>query len=95
LRIPDDIAIAGFDNVPGSAYTSPPLTTVNQPTAQLGQRAAEFVLDRIEGKTLAERRDLCLDCEVVVRQSTMGPFRPASARLKRTKARASRDTRAS
>jgi DNA-binding LacI/PurR family transcriptional regulator len=72
LRIPDDIAIAGFDNVPGSAYTSPPLTTVNQPTAQLGQRAAEFVLDRIEGKTLAERRDLCLDCEVVVRQSTVG-----------------------
>jgi LacI family transcriptional regulator len=72
LRIPDDIAIAGFDNVPGSAYTAPPLTTVNQPTAELGQRAAEFVLDRIEGKTITERRDLHLDCEVVVRQSTVG-----------------------
>lgn len=71
-RVPDDIAIAGFDNVPMSAYTTPPLTTVNQPTATLGRRAAEFVLDRIEGKTTTERRDLRLDCEVVVRQSTIG-----------------------
>ena len=44
LSIPGDIAISGFDNVPMSAYTTPPLTTVNQPTAILGQRAAEFVL---------------------------------------------------
>jgi DNA-binding LacI/PurR family transcriptional regulator len=72
LRIPDDIAIAGFDNVPMSAYTTPPLTTVNQPTAVLGQSAAEFVLDRIEGRVSEERRDLCLGCDVVVRQSTIG-----------------------
>ena len=71
-QVPDDIAVAGFDNVPMSAYTTPPLTTVNQPTAILGRRAAEFVLDRIEGKVANERRDLCLDCEVVVRQSTLG-----------------------
>jgi DNA-binding LacI/PurR family transcriptional regulator len=70
--VPDDIAVAGFDNVPMSAYTTPPLTTVNQPTAILGRRAAEFVLDRIEGKISNERHDLCLDCEVVVRQSTVG-----------------------
>jgi DNA-binding LacI/PurR family transcriptional regulator len=72
LSIPDDIAIAGFDNLPISAYTSPPLTTVNQPTAILGHRAAEFVLDRIEGRVTADRRDLRLDCEVVVRESTVG-----------------------
>ena len=72
LRIPGDIAISGFDNVPMSAYTTPPLTTVNQPTAILGQRAAEFVLDRIEGRATGDRRDLCLGCEVVVRQSTVG-----------------------
>jgi DNA-binding LacI/PurR family transcriptional regulator len=70
--VPDDIAIAGFDNVPMSAYTTPPLTTVHQPTAILGQRAAEYVLDRIEGKTPGERRDLCLSCDVVIRQSTVG-----------------------
>jgi DNA-binding LacI/PurR family transcriptional regulator len=72
LRVPDDVAIAGFDNLPISAYTSPPLTTVNQPTAVLGHRAAEFVLDRIEGRVSSERRDLRLDCDVVVRESTIG-----------------------
>jgi DNA-binding LacI/PurR family transcriptional regulator len=72
LRVPDDIAIAGFDNLPITAYTSPPLTTVNQPTEILGHRAAEFVLDRIEGRVSGDRRDLHLDCEVVVRESTVG-----------------------
>jgi DNA-binding LacI/PurR family transcriptional regulator len=72
LKIPEDVAIAGFDNLPISAYTSPPLTTVNQPTAVLGHRAAEFVLDRIEGRVAADRRDLRLYCEVVVRESTVG-----------------------
>lgn len=78
LSVPGDIAIAGFDNLPISAYTSPPLTTVNQPTAILGHRAAEFVLDRIEGRTGSERRDLRLDCEVVVRESTLGRAAQAS-----------------
>jgi DNA-binding LacI/PurR family transcriptional regulator len=38
----------------------------------LGHRAAEFVLDRIEGRVSLERRDLRLDCDVVVRESTIG-----------------------
>jgi len=71
-RIPDDIAIAPFDSLPMSAYTTPSIDTVNQPTALLGLRAAEYVLDRIEGKYTSDRRDLCLDCEVVIRESTLG-----------------------
>jgi DNA-binding LacI/PurR family transcriptional regulator len=71
-RVPDDVAVAGFDNVPMAAYTTPPLTTVNQPTATLGKRAAEFVLARIEGRSSTERRDLRLDCDVVIRESTVG-----------------------
>ena len=72
MRVPEDVAVAGFDNVPMSAYTTPPLTTVNQPTAVLGRKAAEFLLDRIEGRSAGERRDLRLGCEIVVRQSTSG-----------------------
>lgn len=71
-RVPDDIAVAGFDNVPVSAYTSPPLTTVNQPTAEIGQKAAEYLLDRIEGRVTSGRRDVCLNCDLVIRQSTAG-----------------------
>ena len=42
LRVPQDIAIAGFDNIPLAAFTTPPLTTVEQPIAQQGSAAANF-----------------------------------------------------
>jgi DNA-binding LacI/PurR family transcriptional regulator len=47
LRIPEDVAIVGFDDIPESAYVSPPLTTIRQPTVQIGRRAAELLFDRI------------------------------------------------
>jgi DNA-binding LacI/PurR family transcriptional regulator len=95
-RVPDDIAIAGFDNVPMSAYTTPSLTTVNQPTGVIAQRAAECLVDRIEGRVTGERRDLCFDCEVVIRQSTLGRAAAAAlGRAGRVPARAARPTRSS
>jgi DNA-binding LacI/PurR family transcriptional regulator len=72
LRIPRDIAIAGFDNVPLAAYTTPPLTTVEQPIAEQGRKAAEFLIERIEGRAPAQTRDLCFDCRLIVRASTAG-----------------------
>ncbi len=71
LNIPEDIAIVGFDNVPLAAYTSPPLTTVDQPTREQGQEAARLLLERIEGDKTRERREICLDCHLVIRQSTV------------------------
>jgi LacI family transcriptional regulator len=47
LRIPEDIAIVGFDDIPESAFVSPPLTTIRQPTLQIGRRAAELLFGRI------------------------------------------------
>jgi DNA-binding LacI/PurR family transcriptional regulator len=70
LSTPQDIAIVGFDNVPLAAYTAPPLTTVDQPTAEQGQEATRLLLDRIEQDRTRERREVCLDCHLVVRQST-------------------------
>jgi DNA-binding LacI/PurR family transcriptional regulator len=71
LRIPEGIAIVGFDNVPLAAYMTPPLTTVDQPTKQQGREAARLLLDRLEGDKTRERRDICLDCHLVIRQSTV------------------------
>jgi DNA-binding LacI/PurR family transcriptional regulator len=71
LSIPDDVAIVGFDNVPLAAYTAPPLTTVDQPTKEQGREAARLLLERIEGDRARERREICLDCHLVVRQSTV------------------------
>ncbi len=49
LRIPEDIAIVGFDDILMSGYTTPPLTTVRQPAEQIGKRSAEIVFSLIEG----------------------------------------------
>lgn len=70
LKVPQDVAIVGFDNVPLAAYTAPPLTTVDQPTAEQGRRAASLLLDRIEGEKTRERREVCLECHLVIREST-------------------------
>jgi LacI family transcriptional regulator len=48
LRVPDDIAIVGFDDTAHSARTRPPLTTVRQPLDEMGQRAAELLLWLLE-----------------------------------------------
>ncbi|MDZ4720702.1 MAG: substrate-binding domain-containing protein [Roseiflexaceae bacterium] len=50
LRVPDDVSLIGFDDQPASAYTTPPLTTVRQPTLELGQAAAQAVLRLLDGQ---------------------------------------------
>jgi DNA-binding LacI/PurR family transcriptional regulator len=57
LRVPEDVAIAGFDDILAAAHTSPPLTTVRHPTARVGQRAAELLFERMQasaGKTASD-----------------------------------------
>ncbi len=79
LAVSEDVSIVGFDNVPLAAYTSPPLTTVDQPTVEQGRQAASLLLERIEasvGKGLRERREINLNCHLIVRQST-GPKKTA------------------
>ncbi len=58
LGIPEEIAIVGFDNAPLAAYTTPPLTTVDQPTREQGRDAARLLLDRIEGDRARVARNL-------------------------------------
>lgn len=50
LRVPDDISLVGFDNLPNSMYTTPPLTTINQPAFELGQLAASAMLSLLAGE---------------------------------------------
>jgi DNA-binding LacI/PurR family transcriptional regulator len=70
IAVPGDVALAGFDNVPISAYTTPPLTTVEQPIREQGRCAARFLLERIEGKVRGRRRVVCMACRLIVRGST-------------------------
>ncbi len=74
LRIPEQVSIVGFDDLPESRWTSPPLTTVRQPLAEMGALAARTVLDMASGNDVETPR-LELATEMVVRESTAGPCR--------------------
>jgi len=66
--VPGDVAVVGFDDLPGSGYTWPPLTTVRQPTYEKGEQAANILIDQIEGQ--ADRIvHLQLRPQLVVRQT--------------------------
>ncbi|MDX3855542.1 LacI family DNA-binding transcriptional regulator [Streptomyces sp. AK02-01A] len=66
--VPDDIAVVGFDNLPMARHTEPPLTTVRQPTRQMGETAARMLLAHLGGAS-APDEPAVLPTELVVRQS--------------------------
>ncbi|HEY0306928.1 MAG TPA: LacI family DNA-binding transcriptional regulator [Acidobacteriaceae bacterium] len=71
LRVPQDIAVVGFDNIRLSAYTTPPLTTVEQPILEQGRMAARFLVERIEGKAKGKPRNVVMASKLVKRESVM------------------------
>ena len=68
LRIPDDISIVGFDDIPWAKYSDPPLTTVRLPAQELASEACLMLLDLMQGLE-PEMQHLVLDTELVVRKS--------------------------
>lgn len=69
VRVPDDIAIIGYDDNAFAKQVLVPLTTVRQPAYDMGRAAAEMLLTRLEGKPVA-RPHLVFQPELVVREST-------------------------
>ena len=69
LRVPDDVLLAGFDDVQIAALLTPPLTTVRQPCAAIGARAFATLVRRI-AQPNAEPQEICLSAPLVVREST-------------------------
>ncbi|MGV9775142.1 LacI family DNA-binding transcriptional regulator, partial [Streptosporangium sp. NPDC003464] len=63
-EVPGDVAVVGFDDIPAAAYADPPLSTVRQPTVEMGRRLARMVLKQEEGTPVV------LPTELVVREST-------------------------
>ena len=70
--VPDDLSVVGFDDLPFSRWTGPPMTTVRQPLEGMGAAAAELVLALAAGRTPDQQR-VELSTELVVRQSTAPP----------------------
>jgi LacI family transcriptional regulator len=67
-RVPDDISIVGFDDIPLAAYFDPPLTTVRLPAFELGQAAGRALLERLADRANPHRT--LLPTELIVRGST-------------------------
>ena len=73
LRVPADVSVIGFDDIKAAAYTTPRLTTINQPLAEIGRIATQSLLDRIHGDP-AIPSEITVEPTLVVREST-GPVR--------------------
>ena len=69
LRVPQDISVMGFDDIPGAAFHTPSLTTVQQPLNRMGEVAAQVLLERIEGNK-EYPSEIAIEPELVVREST-------------------------
>jgi DNA-binding LacI/PurR family transcriptional regulator len=68
LRIPDDIAVVGFDDIRLAQFSTPPLTTMREPDIEHGRLAAQMVLDLINGLTPPQKH-IRLPTELIVRES--------------------------
>jgi LacI family repressor for deo operon, udp, cdd, tsx, nupC, and nupG len=69
LRVPEDISVVGFDDIPMAAYCDPPLTTISQPAEAFGAKAVEMLIALIEKQPLTERH-VVLPFELTPRSST-------------------------
>ncbi|WP_106401075.1 LacI family DNA-binding transcriptional regulator [Actinocorallia populi] len=67
-RVPEDVSVAGFDDVPESAFFAPPLTTVRQNFGEVGRRAFALLMERVGGGDARARK--AVEPELIVREST-------------------------
>ncbi|HGY9609532.1 LacI family DNA-binding transcriptional regulator [Vibrio harveyi] len=75
FRVPEDVSVIGFDDLPTSQYFTPALTTLRQPIEEVGALSAESILNLLSG----ERHEVRLPpIELIIRQSTASKFRQSS-----------------
>jgi LacI family transcriptional regulator len=71
VRVPQDVAVVGFDDIPMARYMNPPLTTVHVDIGDLGQRATQRLIGRLNG-TVTNARQQTVSASLVVRSSCGG-----------------------
>ena len=68
LRVPDDVSVVGFDDIPLAEWSTPSLTTVRQPLTEMAAVAVRILLEGAEGGPLKQRVELATD--LIIREST-------------------------
>lgn len=74
LRVPEDLSLVGFDDLPPTLVTFPFLTVASQPAYEMGQKATELLLNRLNKNISGDYQEIVLPTELIVRQSS-GPAR--------------------
>jgi LacI family transcriptional regulator len=69
VRVPDEVGVVGFDDIPIAAYVSPPLTSVQVPIADLGRRALEVLLGEVLSRGGQQSVQEVLPTQLVIRRS--------------------------
>jgi DNA-binding LacI/PurR family transcriptional regulator len=69
IKVPEDVSVIGYDDIPAAQYERPPLTTVHQPLQQMGAESAEVLLARIDGKRV--KSEILIEPTLIVRNSAM------------------------
>ncbi|MFW6205662.1 MAG: LacI family DNA-binding transcriptional regulator [Gemmatimonadota bacterium] len=72
LRVPDEMAVVGFDDIPIAEYVTPPLSTVKVDLLRFGERAVELVVDSLTDPSGREPRDEIVETQLVIRRSSDG-----------------------
>ena len=67
LRVPADVSVVGFDDIPFAQYVDPPLTTIHQPKDEMGRLATQMLFDLLDGKQVA---NVTVPGELIEREST-------------------------
>ena len=70
LRVPDDMALVSFDDIPPIFISDPFLTVSNQPALEMGQKATQLLLDRVTGDLESECQHIVLPTEMIIRASS-------------------------
>jgi len=85
VQVPDEMAVAGFDDIPLARFMDPPLSSVHVPICELGARAVELLLHGVTHKNDHPRRRERVSTELVIRRSTGGESaeRPPPTTLKK------------
>jgi DNA-binding LacI/PurR family transcriptional regulator len=76
LRIPEDVAVVGFDNIEEGHYAHPSLTAISPDKQKIGEIAASHLLDRIEGTRTSPPEHIEVPFQLIVRESTAGRNAP-------------------
>lgn len=95
VAVPDEISLAGFDDIPMARYLTPQLTTVRVDIAEMGRRAVEYLVTSLEQKEGASRKHDVIPTTLVVRESCSAPSQQRRSAAAPSPSRSRRSTKES